>query len=247
MKKSNFFRAIFSFIASMFLPLYEAAEKKFTLGIITRTATAGTAAFSGAGSASQNINIKVSSNAPMIDRSNEPVIDPSAAPDYFPDSFEQTITSATGSGAVAVTAYFLNEDIYNTTPTTNGSAASSVTDTYNDFGGTGNGYNRMISGANGGKGAMCYGVTFVYQVTESGNNDPSGLAKSNVQLLNSTNVGNTQKPAPTPINQGLNYGMYQTGIMTILKKFYLCATSQIAYNVPVGDTVTIIALMRPQS
>ena len=76
----------------------------------------------------------------------------------IPPAMTQVVASATGGGAVAINAVFLNEAFFQTTPTTNGSAGGSVTSTYGD-GWSGKGYSQL---AQNGNGIQCYGFTLVH-------------------------------------------------------------------------------------
>ncbi len=190
-------------------------------------------------------NVNVNPNAgQIIDLGAEAPLDSITSPNSTPSSLGQTIVSNTGSGAAAITAYFLNEDIYNATPTNNGSAASSVSITYAD-GWSGNGYNALAKAVNQGKGIMCYGFTLEYITTSGGAQNPSGLTTANPTHLTSVNSGNGQAPVPVPLNQGVRNTQFQSGTQTVKKAFYLSAINQFSYGVPVGNTVNLTILTRP--
>lgn len=245
MKK--FFHAIITFAISLFEPFYLAAEKKFTLGIIEGLPTnaSGAAGAAPANGSGQNININIQQPG-IIDQGDEPIIDPMSTRSVIPNTMTQTIVSNTGSGAASVTAYFLNEDTFNLTATNNGSGASSVSNTYSD-GWVGLGYNQLARSVNAGRGVLCYGFTLVYKVTSGGAQDPTGLAAASPSYIAYNNVGtNGQMAVGEPLNEGIRAANYQTGTMTLLRKFYLCSVNQISYVVPVGDTVSMIVLTKPQ-
>lgn len=239
--KNKFLSTILNFITELFYPLYEAAERNFTLGAIEESA--GKPRQDRRGS---DFNINVRTNAPSIDESGKPIISTTDNPGFIPDSLQQKIVSNTGSGSAAVTAYMFNEDVFTATATNNGSGASSVSNTYND-GFTGNGYNQLIKIANQGKGILCYGMTLTYIVTSGSAQDTAGLNSSNLNHNAAVLVGSGMRPTPMPMNQGTNYGQYQIGTMTVKRMFYVSALDQITYSVPVGDTVTAIVLTNPGS
>ncbi len=195
------------------------------------------------GNGAMNININQNSDS-LIDLSAMPTINSMAAPNLVPPTLAQTIVSNVGSGADVITAYFLNEDTYNATPSDNGSAASSVSDTYSD-GWFGNGYNKLAASVNQGNGIRCYGMTFVYLVTFGRVQDATGLNGSDINFLTATFVGNRQAPSPMPLNAGIRNTQFQDGTMTVKANFFLSAADQIAYSVPVGDTVGLTVLTRP--
>jgi hypothetical protein len=247
MKNRKFFSAIITFMVSLLEPLYLKAEKSFTLGIIESLPTdnsryAGTTSSSN-GNTSVTVNIQ---NPGVIDQSDEVIIDPMSQRTVIPNTLTQTIVSNLGSGDENITAYFLNEDTYNTTTTNNGSGTDSVSNVYSD-GWVGLGYNQLARSANGGRGIICYGFTLVYKVTSGGAQDPTGLAAASPSYVAYNNVGaNGQMAVGEPLNEGIRAGNYQTGTMTLLRKFYLCSVNQINYVVPPGDTVSMIVLSKPQ-
>lgn len=245
MKKLNFLTAIFSFIANLFNPIFEAAEKTFTLGVIESIPTSRGNGSSDGGARGADINVNVNTNPAYIDRSGDPIIDRVSSYDFVPDSYQYKNVNGSASGAAAITAYAFNEDSYNATVTNNGSGASTVTNTYAD-GWSGNGYNKQIASANAGRGVLCQGITMIYQVTSGSAQDAAGLASSNLQMLNFTLVGTSSATVPSPLNQGFNYGQYQIGTMTVVKRMFISCVTQFSYVVPVGDTVTFIALMNPR-
>ncbi len=244
--KNSILSKILSFITSMFLPLYDAAERKFTLGIVTSigTATKDSAGTSAAGMGA-SINVNLNQGA-VIDRSSDPVIDTMSASNSTPSTLQQTISSAAGSGAETITAYFLNEDVYFATPSTNGATAANVTDAYSD-GFAGSGYNNLAKSVNQGRGIMVYGLTMVYKTISTGTQDPNALAGSEVQLVTSVLVGNKQRPDPSPLNEGVNAANFKDGTMTVLKKFFLSSINQISYQVPADTQSTMIVLCKPQA
>lgn len=247
MKTRNFLSLIVTMITSLFLPLYNWAEKRFTLGIIDGLATTTRATQVPADSAPSNgtnININVKSPG-VIDQSEEPIIDPMSSRAVIPNTMTQNVASATGAGDENVTAYFLNEDAFNATPTNNGSGANSVVITYSD-GWTGLGYNQLSRSANGGRGVLCYGFTLIYKVTSGGAQDPTGLAGANPSYIAYNNVNGGEMAVGEPLNEGFRADNYQLGTMTLLRKFYLCSVNQISYVVPPGDTATMIVLTKPQ-
>lgn len=199
---------------------------------------------SNAGSNGQiNVNVNTNSDS-YIDLSTDPTLNPMDSPNATPNSLGQTIVSNTGGSAAAVTAYFLNEDIYNATPTNNGSGASSVSNTYAD-GWAGNGYNALSKSATAGKGIMCYGFTLEYITTSGGAQNPTGLTTANPTYLTANLVGANQAPFGMPLNAGVRNTTYQTGTMTIKKSFYLSCLNQFSYGVPVGNTVNFTVINRP--
>ncbi len=246
MKAPKFFSLILTFIVSCFEGLYLKAEKHFTLGLIESLATTNAPASPGAAPSNggQNININISKPG-TIDQSDEPIIDPMSSRHSIPNTMTQTVASAIASGDENVTAYFLNEDAFNATPTNNGSGPASVVITYSD-GWTGLGYNQLARSANGGRGVLCYGFTLVYKVTSGGAQDPTGLANASPSYIAYNNVGTGQMAIGEPLNEGTRADNYQTGTMTLLRKFYLCAINQISYVVPPGDTASMIVLTKPQ-
>lgn len=158
----------------------------------------------------------------------------------------QTIVNAVGTSAAAVTAYFLNEGTggYNTTPTNNGSGASSVTKTYGD-GWTGNGYNNLAKLYSSQNGIKCFGFTLAYTVTSGGAQDPSGLTTANPTWLMVNLVGANQVPKGFVLGAGSRNTQYLSGTMTVKGIFYLSSLNQMSYAVPVGDTSILTVLTQP--
>lgn len=243
MKKQSFIFRIIAIIASFL-------EQKFTLSFMGSIPSTGRSReiegiqidnFS-----HRNINVNVRNNdGSIIDRSGDPIYDLMSSPQATPSTLQQVIVSNTGSGAAAITAYFMNEDVFNATATNNGSGASSASNTYSD-GWSGNGYNNLAKSVNNGRGIMCYGLTFQYIVTSGAVQDGTGLSAANPNLLGATNVGTSMRPEPSPLNEGLRNTQYLSGVMTVLAPFFMSSISQISYRIPVGDTVTLTVFCRPQ-
>ncbi len=164
----------------------------------------------------------------------------------FPDvpSMTQVITSASGGGALTQTAYFLNEDIFNETPTNNGSGAGTITNTYGD-GWAGNGYNNLAKALSFQNGIKCYGFTLEYITTSTGAENPAGLAVAQPTWLMGNLVGNRQIPKGFVLPAGKRNTQYLTGTMTLDGIFYLNALCQFSYGIPVGNTVTLVILNKP--
>lgn len=160
----------------------------------------------------------------------------------IPPAMTQTIASATGNGAVAVNAYFLNEAYFNATPTNNGSGANSVVVTYGD-GWSGKGYTQL---AQNGNGIQCYGLTLQYITTNGGAQNPSGLTTANPTIVVSNLVGSNQIPRGLVLSAGASNTQYLAGVMTVNYMFRLNCLSQLQYAVPVGNTATLTVLTQPQ-
>lgn len=181
---------------------------------------------------------KAEANTPMLDIEGETSMKPTL------NAMTQTVASATGGGAAAITAYFLNEDVFNATPTNNGSGALSVTKTYGD-GWSGGGYNRYAYLQSQDNGIQCYGLTLVYTITSSGAQDSSALATANPTWLMANLVGNRQVPVGIVLQAGTRNTQFQAGTMTVRFRFNLSALNQLSYNVPVGDTASLTIMTQP--
>jgi len=161
-----------------------------------------------------------------------------------PVAMSQTIASATGTGATAVTAYFGNEPYFNSTPTTNGSGAGSVTNTYGD-GWSGKGYNQLFNAIT--RGVRCYGLTISFITTSTGAQNPSGLNTAATTLLVADLVGANQIPKGIVLNAGARNTQYLSGTMTVIYQFNINCLTQLSYSVPVGNTVSLTLLSTPQA
>lgn len=203
-------------------------------------------------------SVRVDNNAPVSNPSqmqnvskvvaNTPMVSVAGEANYKPQvpAMTKTVTSATGGGAAAVTAYFLNEDVYNATPTNNGSGMLSVVGTYGD-GWSGGGYNRLAMLEGGNNGISCYGLTLVYTVISSSAQDGSALSTANPTWLMANLVGNRQVPVGLVLAAGTRNTQYLQGTMTVDFKFNLSPLNQLSYNVPVGDSVALTVLTQPLS
>lgn len=176
-------------------------------------------------------------SAPSKQDQNSSILDMSAMPEIdimpVPMGLTQTIQSDGDAGALAKTAYFLNEDSYTATPTNNGSGASSISNTYGDGWG-GLGYNNLAKCVNGGRGIKCYGLTIEY--TQSGTELASGLTTANLTLNFVNLVGASYIPSGVVLSVGKRNTQYLGGTMTITRTFYLNALAQISYVVPASTT-----------
>lgn len=181
---------------------------------------------------------KADAATPMIDAPGEANYKPA------PNALTQTISSAAGGGATAITAYFLNEDVYNATPTNNGSGALSVTKTYGD-GWSGGGYNRYAYLESPQNGISCYGLTLTYTVIATSAQDGSALATANPTWLMANLVGNRQVPVGLVMQAGTRNTQYLQGTMTVRFRFYLGTMNQLAYSVPAGDAASLTILTQP--
>ncbi len=159
----------------------------------------------------------------------------------IPPAMTQTITSATGGGALAKTVYFGNEAYFNATPTDNGSGAASIVNTYGD-GWSGKGYNQLILNN---AGLQLYGFTLQYVNTSSGAQDNGGLTTAAPTLLVANLVGQNQIPRGLVLSAGTRNTQYLAGTMTVRYQFTLNSLMQLSYVVPVGDTVTLTLLTAP--
>lgn len=181
---------------------------------------------------------KANANTPMIDESGEANFKPKLP------AMTQTIASAAGVGATAITAFFMNEDVFNPTPTENGSGAGTVTNSYGD-GWDGGGYNRYAYLEGAQNGIPCYGLTLTYTVTSSGAQDGSALALANPTWLQANLVGNRQIPVGLVLAAGVRNTQYQSGIMTVRFRFNMSALNQLSYSVPAGDTASLTIMTQP--
>lgn len=242
--KKSILNTFLTFFASIFAHLFILAEKKFTLSLIEGLPSGASATEGNRGGQREVVSIKVDNGA-TIDRSDEPVLDPYSTQAIYPAIMQQTIVSASGSGAAAITAYFMNEDAFNETTTNNGSGSATVTNTYLD-GWAGLGYNRLASSGNSGHGVKCFGLTMIFKVTSGGAQDPAGLAGSALEYntYNNLNGGNMQ--IGTPLNEGILNTQYQIGTMTLKRSFFMSSINQFSYVVPVADTVIFMVLTKPQ-
>lgn len=161
-----------------------------------------------------------------------------------PMGMTQTITSATGGGAETKTIYFGNEAAFNATPTNNGSGANSITNTYGD-GWSGKGYNQLFTSLTNGRGLQCYGFTIEFVITATGVQNPAGISLAQPSLLNANLVGNRTIPYGFVLSTGQRNTQFQTGTMTVKKEFFFNCLSQLAYDVPVGNTATLTIMTKP--
>lgn len=175
-----------------------------------------------------------------------PMVDMPGEANYKPtlNAMTQTVASATGGGATAITAYFMNEDVYNATPTNNGSGALSVTKSYGD-GWSGGGYNRYAYLESAQNGIPCYGFTLVYTVTSSSAQDASALTTANPTWLMANLVGSRQVPVGLVMAAGTRNTQYLQGTMTVRFRFNMSCLNQFAYSVPVGDTAALTVMTQP--
>lgn len=157
----------------------------------------------------------------------------------IPKTINWSATSAAGSGARAVEMFIFNEDQYNASPTTNGSAANSVTTTYGD-GFNGKQYNQLLKfpGDTVGKGIKIYGWNIIYTVASSGVQDPNGLLNADF-TWNTLNGYGKFIPETIDLSPGVNPGNFQDGLLRIEYPMYLNDISQFSINLPAGDTVSL--------
>lgn len=181
---------------------------------------------------------KANANTPMLDVPGEVNLKPNI------NAMTQTVASAAGGGATAITAYFMNEDVYNATPTNNGSGALSVTTTYGD-GWDGGGYNRFAYLNSAANGIACYGITLVYTVIASAAQDASALATANPTWLMANLVGNRQVPVGLVLAAGVRNTQFQVGTMTVRFRFNMSALNQLSYSVPAADNATLTVITQP--
>lgn len=163
----------------------------------------------------------------------------------IPPAMTKVVTSATGAGAEAKTSYFGNEDAFNATATNNGSGAASIVNTYGD-GFSGKSYNRLFAQPSiNSTGLMCYGFTLQYVVTNGGAQDPSGITTANPTLLTANGTGSNMIPRGIVLSSGARNTQYLTGVMTVAYNFVMNSITQLSYNIPVGDSVTLTVLTNP--
>lgn len=181
---------------------------------------------------------------PVNNNPSDSTIDVSGQFDMFPvpPAMTQVIASATGGGALAINAYFLNEPFFTTTATNNGSGAASVTNTYGD-GFTGKGYNQLAAGSDGG--IKCYGFTLQYATTATGAQNNAGLNTAAPTILVANLVGANTIPRGLVLAAGARNTQYLAGVMTVRYRFNLNTLSQFQYAIPVGNTVTLTVLTQP--
>ena len=163
----------------------------------------------------------------------------------IPKTLTWSATSNAGSEATAQTMYIFNEDIYNLSPTTNGSAANSITKSYGDgFGGRQ--YNQLLKfpGDTVGKGILIYGWNIIYTVASSGVQDPNGLL--NAQFTwNVLNGYGKFIPETIDLSPGVNPGNYQDGLLRIKYPIYLNDIGQVSLSLPAGDTASVTFFTTP--
>lgn len=181
---------------------------------------------------------KANANIPMVDVAGEANYRPQ------PNAMTQTIVSNAGVGGTAITAYFMNEDVYNATPTNNGSGALSVSNSYGD-GWTGGGYNRFGYLEAGQNGIACFGLTIVYTVIATSAQDASALPLANPTWRMANLVGNAQLPVGIVLAAGQRNTQFQAGTMTVRFRFNLGPMNQLSYSVPVGDTCSLTVMTSP--
>lgn len=158
----------------------------------------------------------------------------------IPPAMTQVVASSQGPGpghSASITAYFLNESSFNSTPTDNGSGVATVTNTYGD-GWSGKGYNQIANN----RGIKCYGFTLQYVITSSGAQSAAALNGSGITLLVSSLVGANQIPKGFVLSAGARNTQYLPGEMTVRYSFCLNSLSQISYIVPVLNTATLVVL-----
>ena len=206
--------------------------------ISVKSATPAVAAPKGANNQQSVDMSKGLASVPMIDQTGEA--------NYYPQvpAMTMSVSSAAGGGAAAVTAYFLNEDVYNATPTNNGSGALSVTKAYGD-GWAGAGYNKFATLNSSNNGIPCYGLTLVYTVIATSAQDGSALATSNPTWLMANLVGNRQVPVGLVLAAGTRNTQYLQGTMTVRFRFNLGTLNQLSFGVPAGDSASLTVLTQP--
>lgn len=177
-------------------------------------------------------------NTPMLDVPGEVNLKPNLP------AMTQTVASAAGVGALAIVAYFMNEDVYNTTPTDNGSGGGSVSTTYGD-GWDGGGYNRFAFLNSAQNGTACYGITMSYTVISTSAQDASALTTANPTWLMANLVGNRQVPVGLVLAAGQRNTQYLQGMMTVRFRFNMSALNQLSYSVPAGDSAALTILTQP--
>ena len=186
-----------------------------------------------------NPGLQVQNNTP-----SDSTIDVSGQFDMFPvpPAMTQVIASATGGGAAAINAYFLNEPYFTSTPTNNGSGAASVVITYGD-GFSGKGYNQLAAGSEGG--IKCYGFTLQFITTATGAQNNAGLNTAAPTILVANLVGANTIPRGLVLAAGSRNTQYLAGVMTVRYQFKLNTLCQFQYAVPVGNTATLTVLTQP--
>lgn len=159
----------------------------------------------------------------------------------IPPAMTQVIVSDAGSGALSKTVYFGNEATFNSTPTNNGSGASSISNTYGD-GWSGKGYNQLFGSY---PGVKCYGFTLQFITTSGGAQNPSGITTASPTLLFANMVGTNQIPYGIVLSAGSRNTQYLSGEMTVKQVFYMNPVAQLSYVVPAGNTATLTVLTAP--
>lgn len=202
------------------------------------------AAVQKSGQAMQMVN--PNGNPVQVQNQNDPIVQMQGELNMMPSvpAMTQTIASATGGGAKAVTAFFMNEDSYQITPTNNGSNAGSVTNAYGD-GWSGKGYNNLAKGLSPSNGIKCYGFTLIFTNTGTGAQDAAGINSANPTWLMANLVGAYQIPKGFVLSAGARNTQYLAGTMTVRGVFYINPLIQIGYNVPVGDTAQLTVMCEP--
>jgi hypothetical protein len=157
----------------------------------------------------------------------------------IPRSTTYSVTSAAGAGAADVTFSVFNEDVFNETPTDNGSGAGSVVSSYDD-GFEGRSINQLIRTANGGRGLLCKGFSVIY--TTGGAQDPSGLLNSSLQMLFFNSKNGASVPFQLDIAEALRNTQQQSGTITVWADFFVNSLSQFTGVVPAGDNAKIVFL-----
>lgn len=159
-----------------------------------------------------------------------------------PAQITYTVTNNSGSGALAITAYIFNEDVYNATPTNNGSGSASVTKAYSDgFGGSS--LNNLIK-TYGIEGLPFKELQMTSTDTSTGNQDKAALNDVQPRRLtfNGSLGGAVWHTDELPINTTGNPAYNQAGYLVMDIDFRVRPFEQIGCTVDVGTKLSVILI-----
>lgn len=163
----------------------------------------------------------------------------------IPDTLDYTAASNNGTGAASKTLYIFNEDIYNESPTTNGSGANSITFSYGD-GFSGNWYNASFNNYHEGQGMYIYGFNVAFTTTTTGVSNLSAFNQSNFQY-NPYNGYGSPEPIPINFNQALRNTAYIQGLLTFRWEGFISRMGQFSIVIPPNNTLTMSFFTNPQA
>jgi hypothetical protein len=136
----------------------------------------------------------------------------------LPDTFVWQVSYPSTGTAANIVAYGFNEDVYNATPTTNGSAT--ITDFYGD-GFNGKNYNQLIRTAANGRGIKFDGFNIQFNNITSSNSDPAALVGANLAILAYNGTGGNSIPVNINLGRAARNTQYVSGLLTISQTMWL--------------------------